>query len=215
MSPIQIRTLVAAATVALAPLAQAELVFTDNFSVGPGSVSQLTVGSSSIAAANAPVAGINRTLTVDVIAQGADAANMGVTAGLFTLAAANTGTFGVANYGLGYSGAGFAGYGPGSLGTISFDLLSLDQVPLNVDLLISTFTGTVLATLNINSMVVPSSYSISGVADFSQGFTLRFSGQPAYDFSIDNLQFTIPEPGSFALAGLALLGLAAARRRRA
>lgn len=55
------------------------------------------------------------------------------------------------------------------------------------------------------------------IASLSDGstFKLVINGADAWDMAIDNLRMEVPEPGSLALAGLALMGLAAARRRKA
>jgi len=209
-----LRSVLAIAAISAVSSVNAAVVFTDNFSVGPQSVSQNAIGTNTSVSANAPVAGVNRTLTVEVLAQGADAANMAVTSGLFTLAAANTGTFGQANYGLGYSGALFAPYVAGTKGSISFDLTSLDQVPLNVTLLLSSYTGAQIAALPINSLTVPTTYTISGVGDYSAGFTLKFQGPVAYDFSIDNLRFQVPVAPPLVLLGIGMIAAGLASRRR-
>lgn len=43
---------------------------------------------------------------------------------------------------------------------------------------------------------------------------MTISGAPAYDLTLDSFGFSIPEPSTFALAGLALLGAGIAARRR-
>jgi hypothetical protein len=58
--------------------------------------------------------------------------------------------------------------------------------------------------------------SAAQIASLSDGavFRLDFQGSPEWDVNIDNLTLRIPEPGTMALVGAALLGLGAAARRR-
>ncbi len=55
---------------------------------------------------------------------------------------------------------------------------------------------------------------IASLADGGQ-FRLDFDGKPEWDLVVDNLSLTVPQPGTLALVGAALLGLGAAARRRA
>lgn len=59
--------------------------------------------------------------------------------------------------------------------------------------------------------------SAAQIASLADGavFRLDFQGSPEWDVNIDNLTLTIPQPGTLALVGAALVGLGAAARRRA
>lgn len=67
----------------------------------------------------------------------------------------------------------------------------------------------------VGSMSFALSAAQAGLLTSASVFKLTFNGSTAWDAAIDNLGLTIPEPTTLALVGLTLLGLGAARRRKA
>ncbi|BBO34823.1 PEP-CTERM sorting domain-containing protein [Lacipirellula parvula] len=81
-----------------------------------------------------------------------------------------------------------------------------------------TIDGTLVATVNTTGITTGGNNILFGMADTSLGAGTPAATFAAVDFTlIDNVRVTnnVPEPASLALVGLAGLGLAAARRRRA
>ena len=69
--------------------------------------------------------------------------------------------------------------------------------------------------LSLGNMSFALSAAQAGLLTAASTFKLTFNGADAWDAAIDNLALTIPEPTTLALVGLTLLGLGAARRRKA
>jgi hypothetical protein len=76
-----------------------------------------------------------------------------------------------------------------------------------------TLIGTVGSGAGAYSGSVDGGWSPSGPYSVTEILTLKTSGSGLSVFSGD-FEVNVPEPGTLALAGLALLGLAAAYRRR-
>ncbi|MCA3240864.1 MAG: PEP-CTERM sorting domain-containing protein [Rubrivivax sp.] len=79
--------------------------------------------------------------------------------------------------------------------------------------------GPAIGTFNIigtGAGVISFSLNAAQSALLAPGALLRaeFNGSPEWDLSLDNLTLRIPEPGTLALAGLAVLGAGLAARRR-
>ena len=108
--------------------------------------------------------------------------------------------------------------------SFAFEVVFADVgVPADPIELAFNFTGalgsfSLMATTGDATSVVRTFALAAGdAAIFSGGGTLDLviTGTPSWELTLDSVQIRIPEPGSLALVGVALLGAAAAVRRRA
>lgn len=115
-----------------------------------------------------------------------------------------------------------AGLTPGA----AFDLIlySMANSPGRVTNFTLDGVTQVVTAADGSSFVLGVNYTeFTGIVDASGQLSLTFTGPDSEDFSegnLDGFQLTqnlsrsVPEPGTFALAGLALVGIAASRRRK-
>lgn len=130
--------------------------------------------------------------------------------------------------GIADNGTKFLNYGYSNLTVTAtdgnvFDLAGLDlgisafNTNLSDNVTLTAFThggGTTAQVLNIGRSFASYSFNLTGLDSFSLSTTATTRGYVA----VDNINFaqagtTVPEPASLALIGLALFGLAAARKR--
>ncbi len=202
-----------AATV-LASAAQAAVFTIDDFTMPQGPIVDVADGVATVSVLG------NRTISVDAVGSNLTGQNASATSNGAFLDIANSSLVS-STVELSYNLAPIVGFDDFTVGTLSFVFDSnnpANQTPttLTAQISIGSFGPFNIPAIPPGSPTLDIALNQAQLAALVAGgnFVVTFNGGNGYDFGLDSIVVSAPEPGSVLLLGAGLLGLGLASRRK-